>query len=114
MNSRVSRHILAAIPVRSGFAAIDKFANTISQTVAPNQLLEAVFILSQAERVEQRMAGALFCVSVDPTSKAFTLLSEYYSTDPDWRIRETVAKAFDRLCKKRGYVKSLSPNPSLA
>ena len=40
-------------------------------------------------------------------SEALCLLKEQVSTDENWRVQEMLAKAFDEVCKYRGYEASL-------
>jgi 3-methyladenine DNA glycosylase AlkC len=106
-NSSKSRFLDGIPDVTSGFAAIDDFVTTSSKTMDRDLLEEIVSRLSQDERVQHRIAGALFCTACTQVSDAFSLLSRHYASDPDWKVRETVAKAFDRLCRKNGYAESL-------
>lgn len=39
---------------------------------------------------------------------ALYFLKEQVSTDENWRVQEMLAKAFDEVCKRRGYEMSLS------
>ena len=41
-------------------------------------------------------------------NEALCFLKEQISTDENWRVQEMLAKAFDEVCKRRGYEMSLS------
>ena len=41
------------------------------------------------------------------SKESFTILRKRVSLDRDWRVQETLAKAFDGYCRDSGYEKSL-------
>lgn len=61
----------------------------------------------RSPRTEVRMMGALCCSHVESGDTAFALLQAHYAHDGDWRVREMVAKAFDRGCERRGHATCL-------
>jgi 3-methyladenine DNA glycosylase AlkC len=106
VNFSLSRLLDGVPDLKSGFGSIDRFVTASSKTIDRIHLEEIASRLGRAERAEHRIAGALFCTAC-PAARGFSLLSRYYVADSDWRVRETTAKAFDRLCRKNGYAESL-------
>lgn len=53
------------------------------------------------------LAVFLFGKLAAKSKDSFTLLRKRVSLDKDWRVQETLAKAFDQYCKDHGYEKSL-------
>ena len=53
------------------------------------------------------LAVFLFGKLAAKSKESFTFLRKRVSLDKDWRVQETLAKAFDQYCKDRGYEKSL-------
>ena len=53
------------------------------------------------------LAVFLFGKLAANSKESFMLLRQRVSLDKDWRVQETLAKAFDGYCKDSGYEKSL-------
>ncbi len=53
------------------------------------------------------LAVFLFGKLAAKSKESFTILRKRVSLDEDWRVQETLAKAFDQYCKDNGYEKSL-------
>jgi HEAT repeat protein len=53
------------------------------------------------------LAVFLFGKLAAGSKESLTLLRKRVSLDKDWRVQETLAKAFDQYCKDGGYEKSL-------
>ena len=67
------------------------------------------------------LATFLFGKLAGQSKESFAFLRKYVSLDQDWRVQETLAKAFDQYCKDNGYERSLpvikdwlgDPNPNV-
>ena len=53
------------------------------------------------------LATFLFGKLAANSRESFAFLRKRVSLDKDWRVQETLAKAFDQYCRERGYEKSL-------
>ena len=53
------------------------------------------------------LAVFLFGKLAAKSKESFTILRNRVSLDQDWRVQETLAKAFDQYCKDNGFEKSL-------
>ena len=53
------------------------------------------------------LATTLFGLLAVENDNALRFLKEQVSTDENWRVQEMLAKAFDEICKHRGYEASL-------
>ena len=74
----------------------------------PKQCFELALDLFKPEAYQARMlATTLFGLLAVENDNALRFLKEQVSTDENWRVQEMLAKAFDEICKHRGYEASL-------
>jgi 3-methyladenine DNA glycosylase AlkD len=108
MQERIASLIERAAKVQYGFTDIERAAREVMDdaSIADKSAMAHCLYLSeihQARVLAVFMFGRL-AVGV-PSMLAF--LRETVSRDPDWRVQEILAKAFDGFCADRGYEESL-------
>ena len=91
-----------------GFTDILKAADEIFASHSAAETLRLAKELFNSDIHQARvLAVFLFGKLATKSKESFTLLRKRVSLDNDWRVQETLAKAFDQYCKDRGYEKSL-------
>ena len=91
-----------------GFTDILKAADEIFASHSAAETLRLAKELFNSDIHQARvLAVFLFGKLATKSKESFTLLRKRVSLDKDWRVQETLAKAFDQYCKDRGYEKSL-------
>jgi HEAT repeat protein len=108
-NSAAVAAALAAVPdCAHGFRPLEALVGRLA-SCHDRDFLQAVAVAATASpRTEVRMMGALCCgvagaLAEGSDPRAFALIETGYAEDPDWRVREVAARAFDTLCRGRGY-----------
>jgi len=106
-----------------GFLDIQKASEEIFATSgSPAEVLRTAKELFASDVHQARvLATFLFGKLAAQSKESFAFLRKHVSLDPDWRVQETLAKAFDQYCKDSGYEKSLpvikdwlgDPNPNV-
>ncbi len=72
------------------------------------QCFELALKLFQHEAYQARMLATTLMSRLATTNDdALCFLKEEVSKDENWRVQEMLAKAFDKICKHRGYEASL-------
>ena len=95
-------------PIAHGFKHILDGANEIFSTHSKEQCFELSIALFKHEAYQVRMLSTAVLGNLAATSgKALSFLKERVSVDGNWRVQEMLAKAFDEVCKRRGYGESL-------
>ena len=95
-------------PIAHGFKHILDGANEIFSTHSKEQCFELSIALFKHEAYQVRMLSTAMLGSLAATSsEALSFLKERVSVDGNWRVQEMLAKAFDEVCKRRGYEESL-------
>ncbi len=91
-----------------GFLDIQKASEEVfaSHSAAETSLLAKELFVSEFHQARV-LATFLFGKLAAQSKESFAFLRRRVSLDQDWRVQETLAKAFDQYCKDRGYEKSL-------
>lgn len=96
------------LQIENGFQHILDGANEIFSAYSEEQCFELSLELFRHEKYQVRMlATTLFGLLAVENDNALRVLKEQVSTDGNWRVQEMLAKAFDEVCKHRGYEVSL-------
>lgn len=97
------------VAIEHGFQHIHDGAEKIFSTHSKEQCFELAFELFKHEAYQTRMlATTILGRLATEDNNALCFLKEQVSTDENWRVQEMVAKAFDEVCKHRGYETSLA------
>ena len=96
------------LQIEHGFQHIIDGADEILSTYSKEQCFEFVLELLKHEPYQARMLAATILGRLaTEDNNALCFLKERISTDENWRVQEMLAKAFDEVCKHRGYEVSL-------
>lgn len=96
------------LPIEHGFQHILNGADEMFSAYSKEQCFEFSLELSQHEANQARMLGTtLLGRLATMNNEALRVLKERVSTDDNWRVQEMLAKAFEEVCKHRGYEASL-------
>jgi len=91
-----------------GFIDIQRAAEEISASQGATEIFHLAKELFASEVHQARvLATFLFGKLSARSKKSFTFLRKQVSKDTDWRVQETLAKAFDQYCQDTGYEKAL-------
>jgi hypothetical protein len=94
--------------VEHGFGPVRKAADGIRLRLATPTRLTLARQLLREDAVQARMLATFLLGDLAAGSApAFKTLRDQVSRDPDWRVQEILAKAFDRYCQDTGYEQSL-------
>lgn len=97
------------IAIKNGFQHILDGADGILSTYSKEQCFVFALELFKHEAYQARMLATTVLGRLATTNDdAHYFLKEQVSTDENWRVQEMLAKAFDEVCKRRGYEMSLS------
>jgi 3-methyladenine DNA glycosylase AlkD len=92
-----------------GFTDILKAADEIFANHSKTETLQLAKELFASDIHQARVLATFLLGKLAAKSKeSFTFLRKRVSKDSDWRVQETLAKAFDQYCSDSGYEKSLS------
>ncbi|EGC87402.1 HEAT repeat protein [Prevotella denticola CRIS 18C-A] len=96
------------LQIEHGFQHIIDGADEILSTYSKEQCFELALELLKHEAYQARMlATTILGRLATEDNNALCFLKEQVSTDENWRVQEMLAKAFDEVCKHRGYEMSL-------
>lgn len=96
------------LPIEHGFQHIIDGADEILFAYSKEQCFELALELFRHEAYQARMlATTILGKLATADNDALCFLKEQISTDENWRVQEMLAKAFDEVCKHRGYEASL-------
>ena len=96
------------VAIEHGFQHILDGADEIISTHSKEQCFELALDLFGNEAYQARMLATTILGRLATTNNdALYFLKEQVSTDENWRVQEMLAKAFDEVCKHRGYEASL-------
>ena len=96
------------LQIEHGFQHIIDGADEILSTYSKEQCFEFALELLKHEPYQARMLAATILGRLATEDyNALRFLKERVSTDENWRVQEMLAKAFDEVCKHRGYEVSL-------
>lgn len=103
--NEILNHILQ---IEHGFKHIDDSAEKIMAMYSKQQCFELAQDLFQHEAYQIRMLSTkLLGLLAFENNDALCFLKEHVSVDKNWRMQEMLAKAFDEVCRNRGYESSL-------
>lgn len=92
--------------VEHGFQHIIDGADEIFSANSREQCFEIALELFRNDAYQARMlATTILGRLAIEDNDALRFLKEQVSTDENWRVQEMLAKAFDEICKNRGYDK---------
>ena len=96
------------LQIEHGFQHIIDGADEILSTYSKEQCFEFALELLKHEAYQARMlATTILGRLATEDNNVLCFLKEQVSTDENWRVQEMLAKAFDEVCKHRGYEMSL-------
>ena len=96
------------LQIEHGFQHIIDGADEILSTHPNEQCFELAIKLFKNEAYQVRMlATTILGRLATEDDNALCFLKEQISTDKNWRVQEMLAKAFDEVCKHKGYEVSL-------
>ena len=96
------------LQIEHGFQHILDGAEEILSTYSKEQCFELAIELFKHEAYQARMLATTILGRLATTNNdALYFLKKQVSTDENWRVQEMLAKAFDEVCKHRGYEASL-------
>ena len=96
------------LQIEHGFQHIIDGADEILSTYSKEQCFGLALELLKHEAYQARMlATTILGRLATEDNNALCFLKEQVSTDENWRMQEMLAKAFDEVCKHRGYEMSL-------
>ena len=96
------------LPIEHGFQHILDGADEIFSTYSKEQCFELALSLFEHEAYQARMLATTILGRLATTNEeALCFLRLQVSIDENWRVQEMLAKAFDEICKHRGYEASL-------
>lgn len=94
--------------IEHGFQHLFHGANEILSAYSEKQCFELALSLFEHEAYQARMLATTILGRLATTNEeALCFLKEHVSIDENWRVQEMLAKAFDEICKHRGYEASL-------
>ena len=92
--------------IEHGFQHIIDGADEIFSANSKEQCFEVALELFRNDAYQARMlATTILGRLAIEDNDALRFLKEQVSTDKNWRVQEMLAKAFDEICKNRGYDK---------
>lgn len=92
-----------------GFLDIQKAAEEIFAAYPANECFRIAKNLFSSEIYQTRsLATFIFGRLAANSNESLSFLRQRVSLDPDWRVQEILAKAFDRYCADVGYEQALS------
>ena len=95
------------VQIENGFVHINDGATAILEAYSQAQCFELSIALFKHEAYQVRMLSTAVLGNLAATSgEALSFLKERVSVDGNWRVQEMLAKAFDEVCKRRGYEES--------
>ena len=96
------------LQIEHGFQHIIDGADQIFSAYSKEQCLNFAFEWFKSKDYQVRMlATTMLGRLANEDNNALCFLKEQVSKDSNWRVQEMLAKAFDEVCKCRGYEKSV-------
>lgn len=105
---RIDKILSDIVAIEHGFQHILGGADEILSVYSKERCFELAVGLFEHEAYQVRMLATTILGRLAATNDdALCFLKEQVSTDGNWRVQEMLAKAFDEICKRRGYEASL-------
>ena len=96
------------LEIEHGFQHIIDGTNEILSSNSKEQCFKYAITLLEHKAYQARMLATSILGKLATTDKkALYFLKEQVSIDKNWRVQEMLAKAFDEICKYKGYESSL-------
>ena len=96
------------LQIENGFQHIIDGADGILSAYSKEQCFDFALELFKHKAYQARMLATMILGRLAAEdNNALCFLKERISTDENWRVQEMLAKAFDEVCKHRGYEMSL-------
>ena len=96
------------LQIEHGFQHVIDGADQIFSAYSKEQCLNVAFEWFKSKDYQVRMlATTMLGRLANEDNNALYFLKEQVSKDSNWRVQEMLAKAFDEICKRRGYEKSV-------
>ena len=96
------------LQIEHGFQHIIDGADQIFSSYSKEQCLNFAFEWFKSKDYQVRMlATTMLGRLANEDNNALYFLKGQVSKDSNWRVQEMLAKAFDEVCKRRGYEKSV-------
>ena len=96
------------LQIENGFQHIIDGADGILSAYSKEQCFDFALELFKHKAYQARMLATMILGRLaTEDNNALCFLKERISTDENWRVQEMLAKAFDEVCKHRGYEASL-------
>lgn len=90
-----------------GFKHIQEAGDDLMRDKSLDHFKTAMELLDE-ESYQARMLGTHLLGLLSPSNtEALTILRDRVALDPNWRVQEMLAKAFDHYCSTTGYEKAL-------
>lgn len=93
--------------VLNGFKPIEIQAHEDYQSLQSEKGVTFVFQAYQSEVYQVRMYAVFLMGYLSAETGVLEFLKNTVSLDPNWRVQEVLAKAFDEFCRRNSYEKSL-------
>lgn len=94
--------------VKHGFADIKLASDQVIKKEKPTAALDLAKDLLESPVYQARMLATFLLGRLGSQSPdSLKLLRQRVSRDPDWRVQEILAQAFDQICKDLGYEEAL-------
>ena len=108
MDSQIEQLTRRLEATQHGFTDIRKAADELAASQSADQRLRLAEALYQSPVHQARMLAVfLFGDLAAQSEVALLFLRQTVSRDPDWRVQEILAQAFDRYCRDTGYQRAL-------
>jgi len=96
--------IRRARKTQNGFLDLQRAGDEVVARHQPEESLRVAKTLFRSEAYQARCIAVFILGRLARQSKvSLRFLRSHVSRDPDWRVQEILAKAFDRYCADRGY-----------
>ena len=106
--AKINDILCRILQIEHGFQHIIDGADQIFSTYSKEQCLDFAFEWFKSKDYQVRMlATTMLGRLANEDNNALYFLKEQVSKDCNWRVQEMLAKAFDEVCRRRGYEKSL-------
>lgn len=92
-----------------GFTDLSKMADELISGHPPDQVKQIAYNLYTQPTPQPRMVAVLIYgyLAAGGDRDVLATLHESVSADVDWRVQEMLARAFDQVCRIRGYEKAV-------
>jgi 3-methyladenine DNA glycosylase AlkD len=107
MQSIITTLIERVRQTKSGFADIRLAADEAVTQYKPDEALEIAKTLFASDVVKARMTAVFILGHFATHSEWLSYLRAEVSKDPDWRVQEILAQAFNHYCRTVGYENAL-------